>query len=25
VNDRWLDLVTWGMLDKDWRARRARA
>ncbi len=22
VNDRWLDLVCWGMLEKDWRARR---
>jgi ribosomal-protein-serine acetyltransferase len=22
VNDRWLDLVAWGMLEHDWRARR---
>jgi ribosomal-protein-serine acetyltransferase len=22
VNDRWLDLLTWGMLEHDWRARR---
>jgi ribosomal-protein-serine acetyltransferase len=22
VNDRWLDLVCWGMLEQDWRARR---
>ena len=22
VNDRWLDLVPWGMLENDWRARR---
>jgi ribosomal-protein-serine acetyltransferase len=21
VNDRWLDLVCWGMLEQDWRAR----
>ena len=24
VNDRWLDLVSWGLLDCDWRTRRAR-
>jgi ribosomal-protein-serine acetyltransferase len=24
VNDRWLDLVGWGMLEQDWRARRTR-
>ena len=24
VNDHWLDLVTWGMLEQDWRALRAR-
>ena len=23
ANDRWLDLVTWGMLEDDWRGRRA--
>ena len=22
VNDRWLDLVIWGMLEQDWRAQR---
>ena len=22
VNDRWLDLLSWGMLEQDWRARR---
>ncbi len=22
VNDRWLDLAGWGMLEQDWRARR---
>ena len=22
VNDRWLDLMAWGMLEHDWRARR---
>ncbi len=22
VNDRWVDLVVWGMLEDDWRARR---
>ena len=22
VNDRWVDLVCWGMLEEDWRARR---
>ncbi|MEO8597253.1 MAG: GNAT family protein [Candidatus Solibacter sp.] len=22
VNDHWLDIVAWGMLDRDWRARR---
>ena len=22
VNDRWVDLVVWGMLEQDWRARR---
>ena len=22
VNDHWLDLLTWGMLEQDWRARR---
>jgi ribosomal-protein-serine acetyltransferase len=21
VNDRWVDLLSWGMLDRDWRAR----
>jgi ribosomal-protein-serine acetyltransferase len=25
VNDRFLDLVCWGMLDQEWRARRNRA
>ena len=25
INDRWVDLVTWGMLDRDWRARRTAA
>ncbi len=24
VNDRWLDLVCWGMLEQDWRVRRKR-
>jgi ribosomal-protein-serine acetyltransferase len=24
VNDRWLDLVAWGMLEHDWRARRVK-
>jgi len=23
VNDRWIDLVVWGMLEQDWRERRA--
>jgi ribosomal-protein-serine acetyltransferase len=23
VNDRWLDLVQWGMLESEWRGRRA--
>jgi ribosomal-protein-serine acetyltransferase len=22
VNDRWVDLVVWGMLASDWRSRR---
>jgi ribosomal-protein-serine acetyltransferase len=22
VNDHWLDLLSWGMLEQDWRARR---
>ena len=23
VNDRWVDLVVWGILEEDWRRRRA--
>jgi ribosomal-protein-serine acetyltransferase len=23
VNDRWVDLIVWGMLEQDWRARQA--
>ncbi len=22
VNDHWIDMVVWGMLEQDWRARR---
>jgi len=25
VNDRWVDLVVWGLLEEDWRRRRGRA
>jgi RimJ/RimL family protein N-acetyltransferase len=24
VNDRWVDLVTWGILEEEWRRNRRR-